>query len=267
MNTSKDSRNNEFTRMNLNNSFISSLSIDDKRAFALLLKIKAKYSNSRVFDYSISSLSKSINVSRYSVQKYVDTIISNGWGYITNNDQLVMVSFKKIFKGATFKEYSVDIYPNDTINEIVDKINFIILKRNISQQDYVKTFKGYEHYSSIDCNKKKLSLKDYKKLKRVRKNNPSLLRGVFVDFNVIGMRKLAKLLNCSLSSASSFIKRLVKDGLIVISHVKELVKKSVWRSASNETIHQSNKSSFGYYYTHNNNLYRFIGTRVIINMS
>lgn len=246
--------------MTLNNRFIEELSIEKKRAFAVVLLIKSKYTNSRVYDLSYDKMCKELCLSRYITRKYIGIIISNGWGHVTKDRELVIYSFKKIFGERQYKEYKIKVSKGDNVTDIVDKLNFILLKKNISNQDRAANFKGYEQHSREDCEKSKLSLKQYKTLKKVRDYNPELLHGVFVEHSVIGLRRLSEILKCSIGNASRFLKKMVANGLIKIKEVIEKVADNI--SSFNNNYAQGD---FGYYFVFERSLYRHLGTHIILN--
>lgn len=243
--------------MNLNNRFIQDLTVEEKRAFSIVLKIKAKHTNSIIYDFSHKSFSKKIGVSEYFSKKYVDIIIRKGWAYINEENELVVLSLSKIFKERGFKEYSIEIKAKDKISDIVDKINLILLKKNISSQKRVVSLKNYDQYSRVDCSKEKLSQKDYKKLLKAKKNNPELFHGVFVRHSVIGMRKLSEILKCSISSAHRFLQRMAKMGIVSLTEMIETIATGVGNCK------YIPESEFGYYFVHRNCLYRHTGTRIV----
>lgn len=261
---SKWNRNNEFVRMKLNARFLQKLSLEEKRAFAIVLKIKSIYSNSRVYDYSVAKMSEKFGVSKYITQKYIQIIEDKQWGKV-HDGQLELYGLNVITQRFRTKEHYISIEPDDNIGSIIDKINFILLKREVARQNYIKEFKGYELKTKRVCKKKEFTLKDYRKLLKIRKYNPELLRGAYIDFVVIGLRRLSSVFNCSIGNVSYFLKRIELAGLATFEKVKELVRRGV-PFATSETIKEVIGNKLGYYFVSNNNLYRYLGTKIVLSI-
>lgn len=207
----------------LNISFVRSLNREQKQALALILLLKNEHTNSIVYDYNATALSKKLNVSRYHINKLVRLIIANRWGRITKHGHLRLLSFKKIYDGHLNenerKEYSRigNIDHNSTISDVVDLINFRVLEQNLSQQRYRRIMKCNHIMSKTKG--AALGIKDYKALNKALVKYPNLLDGAFVNFEYMGMRRLAHLLNCTLDTARLFLIRLVKRGAVTIKKV------------------------------------------------
>lgn len=245
--------------INLNNRFLEDLSIEEKRAFALVLKLKAKHTNSIIYNFSYKTISKKANVSEYFAKKYTDIILNRKWAFVNEKNEFVILSLKKIFNDNRFKEYAIWINENDKVSDIVDKMNFVLLKKNVSNQKRAYTFKSYDQYARIDCPKSKLSLKDYKRLVKQRRYNPELFHGAFIEGSIIGLRRLAELLNCSVSSAQRFLKRIAQKGLVKLEEQIERIKEGV------KYAKFLPENDFGYYFVFNDTLYLHRGTKITLN--
>lgn len=253
------SRTDEYAYFKLNALFLQELSLEEKRALAIVLFVKFHHTNSRIYNFSYDTIAKKLGLSRYIAKKYVDLIIEKGWGKISSDNDFVVHSFKVILERYQCKKHTIQVLKTDKISDIVEKLNFIIFKRNIFTQKYVQKLKSYEQYSRKDCDAYDLSLKKYKTLVRAKKEHPGITHGVFVDQCILGLRRIAELLKCSIGTASKFIKSMVSKNLIKAEEVKEKVAENIglyYKDYMDESI--------GYYFRLRNNLYRHLGYSITI---
>ena len=223
--------------------------MDDKHAFALFLFLKSKFENSRVYNYNPTSLAAKLKISRYLVSKYIGIIQKNNWGYYSKND-FVLYSFWRVMKSDRAERYKIQICQKETLKTLVEKINIIILSNNIQNQDKLSRYRSYY----TNSNRKDLSLREYKKIKD--RFDHSKHSAGYEEEVVIGFRRLSEILNCSIGYVSIFIKRLVKNKIIST--------KPVCRALCSNVGSAKFIDGFGYFYTHKNILYNYIGTNIML---
>jgi len=238
--------------------FLTGKSMEYKKAFAFILLIKKAFKNSIVYNYSPKKLSEKINASEYITEKYINNLVLADLCHF-KGEHLHFISLNKIMhlrsRGAV-----IHISEKSTIDSIVEKINILIIKNNFSKQDKLRTVKS----DLINSKKKgaKINLKSYKKSLKFAEQHPEIKDERLIDFNIIGMRKIAEILGSSLDYAARFILNLVSKKLI---QIKRIVKKyadfSSIQYSSDELKNFINKKS-GYFYSFKGCTYHYLGTEI-----
>lgn len=225
------------------------LNVFKKRALALAFKIKYVHSSSAITNYSNEKISKLTNVSLYRVNKYINWLINNNYALINNNTFVV--------KKLTDKNYlKITINENDSIDKIVEKIDFLILQQNISSQQHCINVKSYSQKSNHG------SKKDYN---RAKKHKKYMSEG-FYEKTIMCARNFAKLTGYSIGKANSILKKWDSEGFIKRTPIKKKLKKvgnvPVNQSELKELIGNGKKS--GYFFIFKGWLCIYLFTEVTI---
>lgn len=264
-NKSELNRNKYFVRLKLGIRFLQKLSVEEKRAFAVVLKIKSKYTNSRIYNFSYVKMKDEFGLSYHNAKKYVDIIQQKGWGKL-EKDTLKIFSFKTINDKRRRKSTSIDITFDDVISSIVDKINLVILRWELNRQQFVVWAKEYEKKSNRACKRSDFNYNDFRKLIRIKNKLGKKIHVAYIDYLVVGYRKLAEVFNCSISYIHDFLHRMQKKGVLKIEEAVELIQTRVSSFINNENCPRTEKGEIGYFYVHRNNLYRHLGTKITYSM-
>lgn len=264
-------RNESSAVIKINPSFFEDLSNDGKKSIAFLLKIKQYSINGRVWNYDASTLSKEIGVSVYNIKKHVSFLLGKGYCYINKQGDLVCLSLDKIMETQTKKrKYSVFVCSNNTINDIVDKINFCVLKFSFSRQDYVRRLKRNEQEAydvkfdkpeRLSKGEAKAFLKEYKRRNKIVESNSKITHGELLDYNILGLRRLSVLLNCSTKKASAFVSVLRDAEVIKTQEVVSVFARGVNKNFSCEDYKDSVGKRAGYLFRVGSFVYLHLGTR------
>ena len=255
----------------INPFFFLQLTTKDKKAFALLLKIKQRSIDGRVWNYDPHILSREIGVSAYTIKKYIPTLVSNGYCYFNKQGDLVCLSLDKIMTGA--RKSVVIVYSLDSINNIVDKINYSVLKFSFSQQQFVRRIKRNEkeandarftNISNLRIGVAKDFLKERKACAKMKKSSGINTHGELLDYNILGMRKLSKIMNCSTKKACCLIKTLRVKNIIRTKNVVDVYKKNVSGNFCSEEYKNSIGKNAGYLFKVGSYIYLHLGTMVIL---
>jgi hypothetical protein len=234
-------------------------SIEYKRLLAFLLLVKRTFKNSMVYNYHPKELSAKLNVSQYVTETYVNRLLKSGYAHFEGR-HLQFVSLNKIMplrsRGAVIKLTDLD-----NIHSIVENINILIIKHNFKAQDKVRTIKS--DLIKGKTKGKKVNLKSYRKSVQAVIDCPKVGDGKLIDYNILGMRKVAQLLGCSLDYASRFINSLVKRKIIKIKRmVYKYANVSFKRFSSDEMKSSINKRS-GYFYSYLDSTFHYLGTKIV----
>ena len=267
----KFDRNESSAVIKIDPSFFEDLNNEDKKSMAFLLKLKQHFISGRVWNYNALTLSKQIGVSVYNIKKHVNFLLENGYCYINKQGDLVCISLDKIMQTQTKKrKYSVFVCYENTINDIVDKINFCVLKFSFSRQDYVRRLKRNEQeaYDVKFDNPERLSkgeakafLKEYKRRNKIVESNSKITHGELLDYNILGLRRLSVLLNCSTKKASYFVSVLRDAEVIKTQEVISVFARGVNKNFSCEDYKDSVGKKAGYLFRVGSFIYLHMGTR------
>jgi len=236
-------------------------SIEYKKAFAFMLIVKHHYTNSMIYDYSAKSLSGKLGISNYITETYTNRMIKLGYCHFDgkNSQHLQFISLNKIMpfrsRGAIIK-----LSDQSTINTIVEEINILILKNNFSNQDKLIKIKS-------DLNKSKIkdadiNIKSYKKSLKYSYSHPEIKDERLIDFNVIGLRKLAQILGSSLNYAAYFVLRLAAKNIIKIKHIVKKYADFEFNQFSSDELKKSINKKSGYFYSYAGMTFHFLGSRI-----
>ena len=170
------------------------------KEYALFLKIKGLYSNSVV--YNIKTLHTVLKCSRTKTNRIYKIIQDNNWGKIENN-HLILFSAKNIH----FELFG--FYPKKFIQiESIEDIHFNLLKQKLQQKEFI--------------NKKVSDIKS--RSSKVVKSSLKYLKGERKLFDEgISLKSIAATFNVSIGSIHSYLKKLVKRGLISIKRRYEFL--------------------------------------------
>lgn len=257
----------KITTHRINVCFLETLSQEDKKAFSIVLLIKNKFVSSYIKDYNVYKLANQLKTSRYSIQKYIGLIVSNGWGDLKDNGDIKIHSFSTIFK--EYEEYKksnklIKVQNSFSIGRILDELNFLILQRNLEQQEW--RAKAKRIHLGMKLYGFNTSKNEVRKDRELVKHNPERLDGELVGHGILGMRRLSEILKCSVNSAIAFLDRLKKRGLINTKHVKRVLLNNEKPNGKNGlTDYVSN--SIGHFYRYKGRLYQFVGTAIELNYS
>lgn len=241
---------------------LKGVSINEKRKLAFLLKVKAMYVNSRIYNYTPKTLSNKLKVSEYIVKKTVACLEKDNMCYLEGG-HLVFCSLNRIFT-KNHRRTDFKISPKDNIKSIVDKIDWLLLQKHIADQDYVRKKK-----SNVLKIKQPHSSVTAKEVRQAQKDE-ELLREGFSDRNVIGMRKLADILGSSTWKALKLVKDKSDQGLINTRKLIVCVNKKhndrVFRDKTMFGLSDSEvyRKNYGYYFNHKGKSYRHMGTEIVV---
>lgn len=238
--------------------FLTGKSLEYKKSFALILLLKKQFTNSLIYDYSPKNLSEKINISEYIIDKYIKRLISFDFANFQGKN-LQLVSLNKIMPLRSRGEV-IHISEKSTIESIVEEINILIIKNNFSNQDKLRVIKS----DLIKAKTKgaKINIKSYKKSLKIVSQHPEIKDGGLIDFNILGMRKIAQILGSSLDYAARFIKKLVRKKLIT---TKSIVKKYAdfsFLQFSSDDLKKSINKKAGYFYFYAGCTYHYLGTQI-----
>ena len=178
-------------------------SIDDGdvKKFAAFLWFKTRYSNSCYYKWSFKSISDKTKMSRTAVRKYIPEFIKLGWCR-EHSKNLIFKKTKELY--ATKINQYVKINTNGKIQDILNELYFVVLKRKANQFDYVK--KLWKDKS----NGKVQSSNHYKQIRKVCKGR-EIKTSAIQGFS-FSLSKIANLFNTSPSTASRIMQTLNKKG-------------------------------------------------------
>ena len=248
-------------RINLNPYVISEIPFKERKSIAFLLKLKQKFVNSRIYDYSSKELSSRIGVSIYNVEKHMTYLMNNGYVKIDGND-ILLLSLDETISTYRKKKWSIFVRDGHSINEIASLLSFLILRENIKHQEYIRSVKRNDLVASGVLIDPKFSNSDYKKVRDVRKYAPEKLHGAYVGYNIVSVRQISSLLGCSSNKASFFLKEIVDLKLCRTSEIKEFVKYFNGRWFGSEEYKKDNGITIGYFFVHNGRVLKHSGTRI-----
>ena len=198
------------------------------KAVALAFIIKNTYANSCVYNYSPSSLAKKINVSYYSIKKYVDILISNGDASITTNGTLCIhrmnYKVKEIIKGKLYHKRDLKLnFKNEysqkeeiiklNLNKVEYLIRYWILRVNGDQQQYLVDSKK----QVLDPTSKKKFKAAKRKLKKLGIDCSDLSEIQFKDGVTFTIETISNLLNVSITKLYAMFKYWTSIGIIKIT--------------------------------------------------
>lgn len=256
--------------LRVNPMFFLNLSSKEKKAFAILLKFKAYSSHGRIWNYNESSMSKKLGISKYCLEKYVKIMTWKRFCYTNKQGDLVLVSLDKIM--GSKRDYRIVVCDNDSINNIVNKINYSVLKFYGSRQDFVRRLKRYEQQakdpkfsnpSNLSRSEVSEFLKERKACAKIKRNRGTIVRGEFFDYNIFGIRKIAEILNCSTKKAICFL-NVLKEHNVIKTKQKVLISSVCYGGFyGSEYYKDAIKKEVGYCFRHGNLIYRHLGTEII----
>jgi len=246
---------------------INKFSFKERRSLAFMLKLKLSFTNSRIYNYSASSLSKKTGISYYNVKMHVGFLVKNNFAHFVGDDLLIH-SLDKICRGTKRrKEWSVTVQKTQSINDIVSSLNYILLKYNLKTQDYRRKIKRNETLARKRLNtyeRFNYRLSDFKKQRDLVKYNPNLLHGSLVDYYIVGSRRLSEILGCSHDKASSFLNELSRFGKIKRSEVVVELQRGVRGYFNGEEYKNIIGRRAGYVYRIGTTVYANLGSKIEI---
>lgn len=255
-------RNKDKAVMSLNQYFIKKLSYEERKSFALLLKIKQRFVNSIVYEFSPKALSKKIGISEYNIKKHVAVLLKKGYARV-DGDNLIMLPLNDIIKGRRRREHSVTVNKDDSLKDILYKLNLIILKNNFYKQNFCRRVKrnGLELKGLV----KKKDIRNAKDVKRVKKfveKNKDICHGSLEDYNYIGMRKCAELIGCSLDTAARMVNYLKGKKIIKTQHIVKTIKTGSKGYFDSQQVKESMIGLSGHIFRIGSYIYIHMGTSI-----
>ena len=229
-----------------------------KMAIAFSCKVKSRYRNSIVYDYSPKSLANKINLSEYIVKKYVDILIKSDLCFKEGNN-IVFRSLNKVFERRLRRNYLV-ISDGQSLSEIVTSIEWLAVKRHLAQQQYMISLKADIVSTTLDV---PMKLKSAKALIKKR----HLIREGFYGNMIIGMRKLSMVIGSSTWKAMMLLRQKESEGEIETRKVyhrigSEYRRKQFDVATGRFTQNEEQSQTFGYYFRCGNYGMRYLGTEI-----
>lgn len=257
------------TVFRVNPTFFLNFKNEEKRAFSLLLILKKYSSHGRIWKYNPVELSKQIGISKYCLEKYVRILKKRKYCYTNEQGDLVLVSLSKIMEDR--KKSRIIVCDSDSINDIVDKINYLLLRFSFSRQNFVRRLKRNEleakdaKYRSINnLSRSEILefLKERKACVKIKKISGKTTRGELLDYNIVGMRRLSEILNCSTKKTVCFLNLLKKNNVIKTSEVVKLHCRNVRGNFDYVEYKKSINKNAGYLFKVGSFVYLHLGTRI-----
>lgn len=251
----------------LDSKFLRRLSIEDRKAFSFVLKIKTRFENSRVYNYTPQRLSLEIGVSEYMTKKIVNKLVKIGFAKFNTSGDLILASLDNMIHAVRSRHCGITVYKNDSLQDIVDKLSLITLECHIKNQDFAKYIKSNDQKrKDLISNEKRVPKHLVEEQKQFGKRYENLLRGDLVEANYLGMRKLGKILNCSTDSAWKFLCRQKQMGTLTAKpDLREICHNFDSRFFFPEEIKQELGKKAGYLYVAHDILYAHLGTIIELN--
>lgn len=238
----------------------STLSRDEKMAIAFSCKVKSRYRNSIVFDYTPKSLSHKINLSEYIVKKYVSKLMDMGLCF-TEGNNIVFRSLNNVFTKRLRKSLLV-ISNGQSLSEIVSNIEWLAVTRHLAQQQYMISLKADILSTTEDV---PMTLKRAKVLSKKK----HLLREGFHGNMIIGMRRLSNIIGASTWKAMLLLRKKEAEGEIdtrkVYHRIGQKFRRKQFDIATGRfSWHEEESQSFGYYFRYGNFGMRYLGTEITL---
>jgi hypothetical protein len=159
---------------------------DDARmkAIALYYKLKKRFKNSRIYDYSprstASKLQKQGKPSEYLISKYVPMLIDMDMAHLSeqnNKTDLILCSIKNT-KGLfnEKRKYIIKIEDKDSLKEIVYKMKAVAICKYVRQQGYVAKCK-FDLKSLKEGDRKSVSIRRLRKMYKAVRSNGEVADG------------------------------------------------------------------------------------------
>ena len=236
----------------------STLSRDEKMAVAFSCKVKSRFRNSIIYDYSPKSLAQKINLSEYIVKKYVGILIRDNLCF-TEGNNLVFRSLNNVFTKKLRRSLLL-ISSGQSLSEIVSNIEWLAVMRHLSQQQYMISLKADILSTTEDV---PMTLKRAKVLSKKK----HLLREGFHGNMIIGMRKLSSVIGASTWKAMLLLRRKESEGDIETRKVYHRIGHTFRRkqfdiATGRFSWHEEQSQSFGYYFRSGNFGMRYLGTEI-----
>lgn len=200
------------------------------RYFVILLKMKSIYSSGCIHNYSPYKLSKTFNLSRNSIKKYVDWCLDNGFARMEENN-LIFNPFRKINPDFNFSKIKINI--NLPIKNIEALLYKELLQSNKNRFDYCKKVEN----DSIKP-KGPTALKDLKKAKKAlikMGKSEEQLPSADAEYSV-SIIKLSKDFNCSVGKAFNIVSSMCEYNCIVKKKNWLLIANNVNKGYAKELI-------------------------------
>jgi hypothetical protein len=238
------------------------------KALALFLKLKTRYRNSIVYDYSPQKISKTFNTSDYEARIFVGEMVKMGLvekQNYKNEVRLRLVSFRSI-KEKVGHVSLINVHMTDKIDVVVIKLRHTLLRFSIlNKQQYIKQVytdlvKLDEHKAPKACKRKRV----IKKMKGLQRLGYSFTNPENVDIKTcIGYRKAAIVCGLSVASVRPFLQRIKNWGYIngFSWYIKE---RPDIDTATLFSMRKYEISEKGFLFIKDNKVYQHMGTYISI---
>lgn len=240
----------------------------EMKALSLYLKMKLRYRNSVMYDYSPNNISTLFNISNYEARVFVGEMIrlklAKKQTY-KKEIRMILTSFKKL-KEDSRHVARINVHMKDKLDVVVIKLRHTLLRFNVlNKQQYIRRVytdlvKLDLHKVSKDCNHRK----SIKRMKRLKKLGYDFTNPEKVNIkSCVGYRKAAEVCGLSVASVKPFLQRLKNWGYIkgFSSLVEERPDISV------NDLFNMNKYGFNgveYLFIKNNIVYHHKGTQICL---
>jgi len=197
--------------------FIDIKAID---ALAFFYLVKAKHTNSTIFNYSPKTAAEKFNLTPYLVEKYVRQLRKEGLvrkmkknltfvGRPVLNEIFELDVYYTDFGPVKMRprKCTLFIYQEDSLEDIKLQLLSKILQEKITQQEYIRSKK-------VDC--KKTS----------HRSKQEFRNEILFDINVLSYRSISKMFNMALSTCHKVVKKIAQKGYINIDTIKFIIEKS-----------------------------------------
>jgi hypothetical protein len=191
---------------------IQSMTLYEKKLYALVLMLKQRYSSSHIWDVSYHKLSSETGISYYRLKKYVPILIKKGYATKISKDILL----NKLGRNRT-RKYAIVVSRKDSFLTVVDKLRLSVLQLNSDQQKYVINQKKHE---KMRPDQSFLGFKVEKEewlSDHVEKHGE--VRGSTINYVLSGTRNLGRKLNESHRTTELFLKRAAQRMTIKTNRV------------------------------------------------
>lgn len=174
----------------------NNLSHKDITALAIYIKLKGIFNIAIFYNYSILKLYKHSGISKNLLSKYIPILISKGFAHIENGN--LRLSAFKVMAEPT-KSY-ITVSNTLKVSQIIQYLRYEIIEKDLQRQRFI---------IDLQSNRIKASFKNKKKwLKKYTANGDRNIRTSY--------RRIASILNTSISTAYNILNRMVEIGYFKI---------------------------------------------------
>ncbi len=235
------------------------------KQFSLFIKLKAKYSNSIIFNYNINKIANRTGLSHKTCERYMRKLFILGCLEMQGNHLLLKNQLKMWSKISDVKplRLTIETRPFTSYQGIKERLQCLLIKENNRQQEFNNiTQSGITYRTQLLDGKNKAKAK---RLYNADANDSTYEHIGNRCFN--SSRSVGRLLNVSNTTANNVIRNLVKKNYIrteeVITRIKQ--KKSNFSQTIKTLklkVEGLNSTGTGYYYLLKRTIFHHSGLKI-----